>query len=50
MAINVLLRDDPNKRFVQSGRKGARFFPPANENGASSPLPDGGVVGKGFFQ
>ena len=46
MATNVLLRDTPSKKYTQVGTTGNRFF---SMDGAS-PLPQGGVVCKGFMQ
>lgn len=46
MATNVLLRDLPSKTFAQVGKGGNRFFTLEN----ASPLPQGGMVCRGFAQ
>lgn len=46
MATNVLMRDVPNKRYAQVGATGNRFF---SLEGAS-PIPQGGIVCRGFMQ
>lgn len=46
MAIQVLLRDDPSTNYTPVGGGGNRFFSMDDRDS----LPQGAVVGKGFFQ